>query len=112
MDEETAKSNPGQPVMEAVCDERSRRIEQAVTSSVGSVKDAVNILDARVQSVINEHEHRLSEMKSMLDQHHQLFKDMSEGKEMGFRRAMIWVAVIALSISLLSHLDKIIAAFK
>jgi len=112
MAEDGESPNPSKPVLEAVCDERSRRIEAAVTSSVGSLKEAFNTLDARVQSVVNDHDHRLSDMKTMLDQHHQLFKDMSQGKEMGYKRAMLWVAVIALAISFLSNLDKIIAALR
>jgi hypothetical protein len=113
MAEEEKKGNPsGQPVSEALCDERSKRIEEAVTSSVGSLKDAFTTLDVRIQAVTKDHEHRLNEMKSMLDQHHQLFIDMNKGKEMGYKRAMLWVAVCAVAISFLSNLDKIIAAFK
>lgn len=109
MEAESESKNPGgKPVLEAVCDERSRRIEEAMRS----LKDAVLAQGQALQAVCNDHEHRLQEHKQAIDTNTQILAGISESKRQATNKAMVYVAIIAIAVSFLSNLDKILAVFK
>lgn len=101
------KDNPGKAlyVTEDFCTERTLRIEQAIKGVESAVKD----LKAGVNLVLVQHADKLGAQQTAVDRHGEALKALREVKEMSHKKTVIYVAVVAVGVSFLSNIDKILA---
>ncbi len=102
----------GDSVPITVCDERSRRIEEKLESGMAGLKASLDKIELRLETIVNDHSHRLQEGQSATDKIAQTLAERQQAKDRSYKRTTLWIAVIAIAVSFFSNLDKIIAALK